>query len=75
MISKGMASYNEQINRIEQIVAEIESGELSIDQLTAKVKTATELLRECKKRLVTVEEEVNKILQEPEVESATAVAK
>lgn len=62
-----MASYSEHLKHLEEIVAEIESGQLSIDQLTTKVQKATELLRECKKRLVSVENEVNKILQEPEI--------
>ena len=56
-------SYDEQLKQLEQIVSEIESGELSIDQLAAKVKTATKLLADCRKQLPKVETEVNKILK------------
>ena len=56
-------SYNEQLKQLEQIVSEIESGQLSIDQLVAKVKTATKLLADCRKQLTKVETEVNKILK------------
>lgn len=55
-------SYNEQLKQLEQIVSEIESGQLSIDQLAAKVKTATKLLADCRKQLTKVESDINKIL-------------
>ena len=56
-------SYDEQLKQLEQIVSEIESGQLSIDQLAAKVKTATKLLSDCRKQLTKVETEVTKILK------------
>ena len=56
-------SYNEQLKQLEQIVSEIESGQLSIDQLAAKVKTATKLLSDCRKQLTKVESDINKILK------------
>ena len=59
-------SYDEQLKQLEQIVSEIESGQLSIDQLAAKVKTATKLLVDCRKQLTKVETEVNKILKPQE---------
>ena len=54
--------YNEQLKQLEQIVSEIESGQLSIDQLAEKVKTATKLLADCRKQLTKVESDINKIL-------------
>ena len=59
-------SYDEQLKQLEQIVSEIESGQLSIDQLAANVKTATKLLADCRKQLTKVETEVNKILKPQE---------
>ena len=59
-------SYDEQLKQLEQIVSEIESGQLSIDQLAAKVKIATKLLADCRKQLTKVETEVNKILKPQE---------
>ena len=56
-------SYDEQLKQLEQIVSEIESGQLSIDQLAAKVKTATKLLADCRKQLTKVKTEVTKILK------------
>ena len=59
-------SYNEQLKQLEQIVSEIESGQLSIDQLAANVKTATKLIADCRKQLIKVESDINKILKPQE---------
>ncbi len=61
---------NEQINytdafeELQSIVAEIEQGEISVDELSKKVKRATQLIKICRKKLTTTEEDVNKILAE-----------
>lgn len=55
-------TYSEQLTKLEKIIEEIESGELSIDHLASKVKEAAALLQDCKQRLTTVSEEVDKIL-------------
>ena len=59
-------SYNEQLKQLEQIVSEIESGQLSIDQLAENVITATKLLADCRKQLTKVEYDINKILKPQE---------
>lgn len=56
-------NYSQQLEQLEKIVREIETGEMSIDMLATKVKEATTLLENCKKRLTTVENEVNSILE------------
>ena len=55
-------TYDEQLKQLEQIVSEIESGQLSIDQLAIKVKMATKLLADCRKQLTKVEKDIDKIL-------------
>lgn len=52
------------MKELEEIVAEIEQGEISIDSLSEKVKRASELIRICKAKLTSTEEDVNKILEE-----------
>jgi exodeoxyribonuclease VII small subunit len=59
-------TYDEQLKQLEQIVSEIEGGQLSIDQLATKVKTATKLLADCRKQLTKVESDINKILKPQE---------
>jgi exodeoxyribonuclease VII small subunit len=57
-------SYTEAMMELEEIVAEIEQGEITVDTLSEKVKRASELIRICKNKLTSTEEDVNKILQE-----------
>ena len=59
-------NYSEAFEELQTIVAEIENGEISVDELSEKVKRATELIRICKVKLTTTEENVNKILKEIE---------
>jgi exodeoxyribonuclease VII small subunit len=56
-------SYTEAMKELEEIVAEIEQGEITIDTLSEKVKRASELIRICKSKLTSTGEEVNKILE------------
>jgi exodeoxyribonuclease VII small subunit len=57
-------SYTEAISELESIVTEIEQGEITIDTLSEKVKRASELIRICKNKLTTTEQDVNKVLEE-----------
>ena len=56
-------SYEEAVREVEQIVAEIERGEMDIDQLTPKLKRAQELLALiCQSQLKKVTDDVKKLL-------------
>jgi exodeoxyribonuclease VII small subunit len=57
-------SYSEAISELELIVTEIEQGEITIDTLSEKVKRAAELIKVCKNKLSSTEDDVNKILGE-----------
>jgi len=57
-------TYNESIERLRAIVADIEKGELDIDELSEKVKEAGNLIQLCKEKLYKADEEVKKILEE-----------
>ena len=56
--------YTEAFDELQQIVSEIESGEISVDELSEKVKRAAFLIKICKTKLTTTQEDVNKILKE-----------
>ena len=60
--------YEEKIGKLEQIVSDIESGKLSVDMLSEKVKEASLLIKECREMLTRVQNEVNNILTEAEKE-------
>jgi len=56
-------SYSKAIEELEIIVTEIENEDISVDELSAKVKRAAELIRICKTVLYKTEEEVNAVLK------------
>jgi len=57
-------NYTEAFEELQVIVSEIEQGEISVDELAEKVKRAAQLIKICKTKLATTEEDVNKILKE-----------
>ena len=57
-------NYTEAFEELQQIVAEIEDGEISVDELAEKVKRAAILISICKTKLTSTEEDVNKILKD-----------
>ncbi|GGC46934.1 hypothetical protein GCM10011386_43880 [Parapedobacter defluvii] len=62
-------TYTDAFEELQTIVSEIEHGEISIDELSTKVKRATLLISVCKAKLTATEEEVNNILANLEKEA------
>lgn len=69
MIENENPNYTDAFKELQEIVTEIEQGEISVDELSEKVKRASRLIAICKNKLTTTEEDVNKILRE--LDSAT----
>lgn len=59
-------NYTEAFDELQQIVNDIEEGEISVDELSIKVKRASKLIKICKNKLTATEEDVNQILKELE---------
>ena len=57
-------SYKEAFARLEEIRKLIESNSLDVDDLSEKLKEASGLLKICKEKLFSVNEETKKILEE-----------
>lgn len=57
-------TYEAALAELEQIVSAVESAQLPIDQLAARLKRAQELLALCKTQLTQVETDVNSLLKE-----------
>lgn len=57
-------TYKEAVLEIETIVKKIEEDDLDVDELSAAVKRATELLRWCKQKLKSTEDDLNQSLEE-----------
>jgi exodeoxyribonuclease VII small subunit len=56
--------YTDAFEELQLIVREIEEGQISVDELSEKVKRAAFLIKICKAKLSSTEEDVNKILRE-----------
>ncbi len=59
-------SYDKAYEELQEIVGEMEDGEIGVDDLSIKVKRAAELIKICKKKLQSTEEDVKSILKDLE---------
>jgi exodeoxyribonuclease VII small subunit len=62
--------YTEAFEELQEIVSNMEDGNISVDELAEKVKRATVLIRVCKAKLSATEGDVQKILKELEEDKA-----
>jgi exodeoxyribonuclease VII small subunit len=60
------ASYEDQIEELEEIIRQIEDETIAVDELAAKVKRAAELIRKCRAVLRSTADEVDGILKDLE---------
>ena len=65
-MSEKKITYTQAFEELQAIVEEIEKGQISVDELSEKVKRATFLIKLCKTRLTITEEDVKQILKELE---------
>lgn len=56
-------NYNEAMKRLETILSELEEGQKSVDELSELVHEATLLVNNCRKKLKTTEEEIQKAFE------------
>ncbi|RLD65798.1 MAG: exodeoxyribonuclease VII small subunit [Bacteroidetes bacterium] len=63
-MSKEKMNYEAAITELEQIVNEIEEGDISVDDLSTKIKRSSVLIKFCKQKLKSTEEDVDEILRE-----------
>lgn len=57
-------TYTQAYTELQNIVNEMESSEISIDELDTRIKRASELLKICKDKLFQTEKNVQDILEE-----------
>ena len=62
-ISAAPASYGDAVQQLEQLLAQLESGQLPLEDLLGQYQRGAELLRYCRERLQALEEQV-KVLDE-----------
>ena len=56
-------SYSLALEELQEILAELESDQIDIDELAKKVERANELLQQCQKRLTSTQMQVEKIIE------------
>ncbi|MDX1628934.1 MAG: exodeoxyribonuclease VII small subunit [Fulvivirga sp.] len=65
-MSKKNTNYQEAVEELEQILDQIENGEPDVDQLDGLVKKAAALIKLCKQKLKSTEQNLNDTLNELE---------
>lgn len=63
-MAKKTFSFNDAVKEIEKILQNIETGNLDVDKLSEEVKKASELIKQCQKKLHETEEEINSIFKD-----------
>ncbi len=63
-MGKKALTYTEAYSKLEAILALLEDNKLDVDELSEKLKEASELLKICKDKLFVANEETKKILEE-----------
>lgn len=61
--AKNNMNYESAFSELQQIITDLEDGEIGVDELAEKVKRAASLIDMCKAKLTSTEEDVEKILQ------------
>ena len=55
--------YEEAMRQLQEIVRKMENDELDIDQMTEQLKRAQELIKLCRDKLMTTDEEIRNLLK------------
>jgi len=63
-MAKTEFSFTNAVAEIEKMLRKIESGDLDVDKLAVEVKRASELIKQCQKKLRATEEELESIFKE-----------
>jgi len=56
-------TYTEAYEELQSLVELLENAEISVDELSEKIKLATELIKICEEKLASTEAEVSKVIQ------------
>ncbi len=56
--------YAKAVERLDEIISQIESEDIDVDELSVKVKEAADLIKVCKARINKAEMEVKKVVED-----------
>ncbi|MCF7878918.1 MAG: exodeoxyribonuclease VII small subunit [Candidatus Omnitrophica bacterium] len=63
-MGKKEVKYSQAVEELNQILADLEAERIDVDQVSAKVKKAVELIKLCRERIENTEMEVKTIVKE-----------
>ncbi|MCF7870287.1 MAG: exodeoxyribonuclease VII small subunit [Candidatus Omnitrophica bacterium] len=63
-MGKKEIKYSQAVDELNQILADLEAERIDVDQVSAKVKKAVELIKLCRERIENTETEVKTIVKE-----------
>ncbi len=63
-MTKKTLKYDDAMLELEELVREMEYGEISVDELSEKIKRSAYLIKFCKSKLKSTEENVAEIIKE-----------
>ena len=67
-------SFEESINRLEELVDKMESGESTLEQNLKWFEEGMDLIKTCQKHLVDADKRVQELIKPPKIEDATKEA-
>lgn len=67
MAKKEIKNYEEAYDELQQIMQDLQDDEISVDQLSVKVKRASELIKFCNQKLRSTESEIADIVKELDI--------
>jgi exodeoxyribonuclease VII small subunit len=67
-MAKKKFNYKQSLEEIQAIINEIEEDEVDVDELSGKIKKASELIKACKTQLRKTETEIENVLSSDEPE-------
>ena len=62
-MAKENINYTEAFEELQQIVSEMENADITVDELSEKIKRCTMLIKLCKDKLTKTEAEISKIME------------
>lgn len=57
-------TYTEAYEELQEIIKKMEQADISVDELSSKIKRASLLIQICKDKLLSTEEEIQEIIKE-----------
>jgi exodeoxyribonuclease VII small subunit len=62
-MKKKSIGYDKAVRQLEEVVSRIQSGEMGLEEMRKEVKSALDLIRQCKSQLHDIETDIERLLE------------